>query len=212
MPETQKESKAVRRKYNVIARVYDHIFSNYTRKTIGAALGGIQLKGQESLLDIGCGTGSLEKILVQQHPQLKIIGIDLSEDMLELGRKKLKGSSNVIFKQGNFLNVDLPQNTFDAAFSLSNLHYFSKPEATFQKAASLLKKSGHLIIVDWNRDFWQGKLYNWYMNWADPAFAKVFNPSEAKTLLAQCGFEIEKIHLFGVGLRWRMMCLVARKL
>ena len=204
--------KAVRRKYNLIAGLYDRIWPGYIRKTIGAAMEPLYLKGQETLLDIGCGTGELEKALVQKWPSLKIVGVDISDDMLRRAQKKLDSFPSLVFKQGDFLETPLEEKGFDAAFSISNFHYFANPEAVLQKTASLLKPGSLFILVDWNRDSFQGKLYNWYMDKADPSFVKAYTLKEMKSLLEKSGFALKKSSFFKVGLRWRMMQIVSQKI
>ncbi|MDO8526274.1 MAG: methyltransferase domain-containing protein [Deltaproteobacteria bacterium] len=207
-----KISGAVRRKYNVLSFLYDHIWPGYIKKTIGSAIEPIRLTGSESLLDIGCGTGELERILVSKYQNLHIVGLDISDDMLELARKKLLQYPKIILKRGDFLNIDLAENSFDAAFSISNLHYFPNPSALFEKTHRLLKKNGKFVIIDWNRNSFQGKLYNGYMNLADPSFVKAYIIEEVVPLLEKAGFQFEKVDYFKVGIRWRMMRIVSKKI
>ena len=206
-----KTAKAVRRKYNIVARLYDKVLPLYTRKTIGLAVEAVSLRGEEQLLDIGCGTGELEKALLQTKPKLNIFGVDLSEDMLNIARKKLPNFPNITFQEGDILNIELPANFYDAVFSLSNLHYFPYPNLIFKKVSHLLKPKGLFVIIDWNRDTFRGKIYNAYMRFADPAFVKAYSPEEAIQLLGKEGLAVEKIDTFKVGLRWHMMRIVARK-
>lgn len=171
----------------------------------------LTLSGSEKILDIGCGTGQLEKSLLEKWPNLHILGIDLSEDMLSLAEKRIGSKPNVSFKQGDFLETSLEENSFDVAFSLSNLHYFSNPLSVFEKVKRVLKPGGLFIIVDWNRDSFQGKIYNWYMGKADPSFAKIYLISETSHFLEEAGFKPLHHHFFNAGIRWRMMRLVAQK-
>ncbi|MDP2599862.1 MAG: class I SAM-dependent methyltransferase [Deltaproteobacteria bacterium] len=203
--------KSVRRKYNILAGLYDRIWPGYIRKTVAAAMEPLRLQGGETLLDIGCGTGALEKTLVEKWPSLKIVGVDISDDMLRRAQKKMAAFPDIVFKQGDFVETPLEKNCFDIAFSLSNFHYFANPEAVLQKVASLLKPGGLFILVDWNRDSFQGKLYNWYMDKADPSFVKSYTLNEMKTLLEKAGFRLQNNHFFKVGLRWRMMQIVSQK-
>lgn len=204
-------SSAVRRKYNWLAKIYDIIYANYVRKTVRYAAQAVPLHGYEKILDIGCGTGPLEKRLLEKAPQLTIVGIDISADMLERAQKKLAPFPNISLKEGDFLKMDLPDNHFDIVFSLSNFHYFRNPLPLLKKIGQSLKPGGLFILIDWNRDSFQGKLYNYYMRSLDSAFAKVYTPKEVTDLLEKTGFTTQKIDLFCVDLRWRMMRLIAKK-
>lgn len=207
----QKISKAVRLKYNILARIYDLIYRNYIKTTIQSAVASLNLVGQERLLDIGCGTGELEKALLKKMPSLNIVGIDISDDMLEKARNKLSQYPNVHLITGDFLNTEIPGNEYDVAFSLSNLHYFSNPIAVFKKVSLLLKSGGQFVIIDWDRNSFKGRLYNWYMNKADPSFTKTYSMSEAIEMLQANGFKTVQSDGFKVRFVWVMMRLVSKK-
>lgn len=204
-------NKAVRRKYNWIALVYDIIYRGYVRKTTSLAAEAVTLENVREVLDIGCGTGELEKKLLDKNPNLKILGIDISQEMLERAAKKFENSPNLSWKEGDFLKADLPSRLFDAAYSLSNLHYFPDPQAVLRRAASVLKPGGFFVLIDWNRNSFKGRVYNRYMSLADPSFVKVYSPEEATQLFSNAGFQVKTLRRFKVGLLWQMMLVVAEK-
>ncbi len=51
----------------------------------------VQLKGDELLLDAGCGTGRLTEDLLQALPNGRVVGVDLSQNMLKTAREHLAG-------------------------------------------------------------------------------------------------------------------------
>lgn len=211
MGESPTVAKAVRRKYNILSHLYDHIWPGYIKKTIHAAVEAVSLNGSEVLLDIGCGTGALEETLAAQHPHLHVTGIDLSDEMLAIAQKKLACYPGIVLKGDDFLESELPENHFDAAYSISNFHYFPDPAAILQKTARLLKQGGAFVLVDWNRNTFQGRLYNRYMRFFDRGFNRAYRPDEVFLLLKNAGLRVESLRFFGVDFRWRMMCVVARK-
>lgn len=204
-------NKAVRRKYNLIALVYDIIYRGYVKKTTSLAAQAVPLNSVREVLDIGCGTGELEKKLLAKNPSLKILGIDLSQEMLERAAKKFENFPNLSWKEGDFLKVELEPQRFDAAYSLSNLHYFPDPQAVLCKAASILKPGGFFVLVDWNRNTFKGRVYNRYMSLADPSFVKIYSPEEAAHFFSNAGFQVKTLRRFKVGLLWQMMLVVAKK-
>jgi SAM-dependent methyltransferase len=63
-----------------------------------------------SVVDLGCGTGSLISRLVASRTSLeRVVGIDMSSDLLLQSRMKLEGESNVSFVQGDLRNMILPR-------------------------------------------------------------------------------------------------------
>ena len=202
-------SKAVAKKYNLVAALYDFLLPRYIQQTIGAALKDIELTPHQKILDIGCGTGPLEETLLKKFPQMDITALDLSPQMLKAAQKKFEAPHRIRWIEGDFLELALPTKHFDIAFSLSNFHYFPKPEAVLQKCVQILKPGGQIIIVDWDRNSWKGRLYNWGMKKWDTGFQKAYTLAEMQQMLGQNGFVFQKGENFKTSLFWTMMSLVA---
>lgn len=202
---------AVRKKYNFLARIYDIIYRDYLAKTMQEALLPFLLRPEIKFLDVGCGTGALEERLLPLVPNANIVAIDISEDMLAQARKKLANYPSIEWIHGDFVKTQLPENSFDVAFSLSNLHYFPNPEAVFQKIASLLKRGGIFILIDWDRNFFNARVYNGYSKKFDPSFIQVYTSQEITQLLTQTGFTLQGTKNFSVRAFWKMVRVVAKK-
>ncbi|MBL8814919.1 MAG: class I SAM-dependent methyltransferase [Planctomyces sp.] len=82
----------VRTEYNRLAATYDQRWSHYVESTITATLDGLELVGDERVLDIPIGTGELALRLLQRWQQLKIAGVDLSPRMLDQAAAKFRSS------------------------------------------------------------------------------------------------------------------------
>lgn len=77
------------------------------------------------ILDLGCGTGlELEKYYLL-CPSAKITGIDLSQEMLSVLRRKF-AEKNILLVVGSYFNVPFGEEVFDAAVSAESLHHFTK--------------------------------------------------------------------------------------
>src|SRR3989344_6612166 len=63
----------------------------YSKEWLRFMLQQIDLSKTKSILDIGCGTGILYEVLKEEGYQGAYLGTDLSEDMLEVGRKRYNG-------------------------------------------------------------------------------------------------------------------------
>lgn len=96
--------------------------------------------------DIGCGTGDATAHLA---PYIgRIIAIDREPAMLEAARKRLKGFSNVTFRQGDLEQLPLDDASVDAATVFLVLHHIEDPAAAVRELARVLKKGGVIMIVD----------------------------------------------------------------
>jgi SAM-dependent methyltransferase len=76
-----------------------------------------------NVLEIGCGTGLILEELAKQRPKAAITGMDLTEAMLAIARKRLHPYSNVSLTRQNIMQFDLEQQ-YELAFSYGGVWYF----------------------------------------------------------------------------------------
>lgn len=110
------------------------------------------LKPGESVLDIGCGTGTLAIAAKRRvGPAGRVFGVDASPEMLARANKKAKkAGSQVVFKNGIVEALPFPDAQFDAVLSTVMLHHLG-PKARQQCAHEVrrvLKPGGRVLIVD----------------------------------------------------------------
>lgn len=83
--------------------------------------------GTESILDLGCGTGLELDEIFKRFLNVSVIGIDLTQAMLDRLRQKYS-DKNIELICGNYFDVDLGENRFDIAISFQTMHHFSHAE------------------------------------------------------------------------------------
>lgn len=115
-------------------------------------LGLAQLRAGESVLDVGCGTGTLA-IAAKQHvgPSRAVYGIDASPEMIARASKKArKAGVEVIFKNGLAEALPFPDVRFDVVLTTIMLHHL--PRKARQQCACemrrVLKPGGRVLAVD----------------------------------------------------------------
>jgi 2-polyprenyl-3-methyl-5-hydroxy-6-metoxy-1,4-benzoquinol methylase len=98
-----------------------------------------------SVLDIACGPGNISHFVLTQKPGLKLLGIDLAENMIDLARKN---NPDARFLVHNALEIDQLEGSFDAIISGFLFPYFSmdQVELFMQKVSLKLEKNGVLYI------------------------------------------------------------------
>lgn len=104
----------------------------------------LQKNSWDSILEIGCGTGRLTKLLVTQSGIKKIKAIDISEDLLSVARKNLK-NYKIEFQQIN-LNKFFTNEKFDLVFSTEVIQHIS-PKKVKDIISKLISLSKNKIIL-----------------------------------------------------------------
>ncbi len=104
-----------------------------------------------AILDVATGTGDLAIQLARAIPTANVTGIDLSEGMLAVGRRKVDDaglSDRVSLIQGDCLSLPFPDGSFDivtAAFGVRNFEHLDKGYA---EMARVLRPGGKLIVLE----------------------------------------------------------------
>jgi len=105
----------------------------------------------QTMLDIATGTGDFAILSAQMlHPQ-KLIGADISEGMMDIGRKKVAdlGLQDVIsFAKEDCLALSYADESFDAVTAAFGIRNFANLDQGLIEMCRVLKKGGHLCIVE----------------------------------------------------------------
>ena len=137
----------------------------------------------QTVLDIATGTGDFAVEAVKLKPQ-KIVGVDISEGMLEVGKEKMvkKGLENLIeLKYGDAENLEFEDNKFDAltvAFGVRNFENLKKGLGEMFRVTS---EGGHVMIIEFSkpRKFPVKQLYNFYFNIILPKIGRLVSKDNA---------------------------------
>jgi len=137
----------VEKVYNQYSAVYDKIFGLVFENGRNEALKMISLSGNEKVLEVGVGTG----ISLVKYPRtVDIVGIDLSKEMLEKAKERVNRYSltNVQLKIENAEEMSFQKEQFDKVIIMYVLSVTPNPEILLEKAFSVCKEGGEVIIVN----------------------------------------------------------------
>ncbi|MFC1901296.1 class I SAM-dependent methyltransferase [Chloroflexota bacterium] len=103
----------------------------------------------KKLLDLRCGTGLELDEIFKRLPSVSVIGIDLTQEMLDKLKQK-HPDKDIKFICGNYFDIDLGKNTFDTAVSFQTMHHFSHEEKVglYRRIHRALKPKGVYIEAD----------------------------------------------------------------
>lgn len=109
----------------------------------------VELPESSKVLDLGCGSGRLLNRLGKKYPHLRGIGLDLSQEMLKVARKKAKQGTRLIYIQGNAESLPFAEGQFDAVFNTISFLHYPNPEQVLSEISRVLKIGGYFYLVDY---------------------------------------------------------------
>ncbi len=109
------------------------------------AIESFDLKGNERVLDVGCGTGRTTVDCAKRLHSGTLVAIDISQSMIEFAQKEYEAISNLTFKQQDVTQLNFNEE-FDFAYSIFCLHWVSDQQTAIQKIAQSLKPGGKCFL------------------------------------------------------------------
>jgi demethylmenaquinone methyltransferase/2-methoxy-6-polyprenyl-1,4-benzoquinol methylase len=220
------KKEQVRKMFDTIAGKYDSmnrlISLGSDRSWREKAILGLKKSNPQKILDVATGTGDFAITAHRILSPQKIVGIDISEGMLEIGRQKIEklGLTGVIsFQPGDSTDLDFEAQSFDAvtvAFGVRNFESLSKGLC---EICRVLKSGGVAVILELSQpqNVFLKFGYKLYTKLAIPVLARFISKDvraynylpqsieafpqgkKMKELLLECGFSQVEVRTFTFG-------------
>jgi demethylmenaquinone methyltransferase/2-methoxy-6-polyprenyl-1,4-benzoquinol methylase len=130
------------------------------------------------ILDLATGTADVALMLHHYHPKSTITGLDISVEMLAIGRNKIKRkglSPKITLLEGDSENIPFPENHFDAITVAFGVRNFENLDKGIQEMLRVMKKEGKLLVLEFSRpDFFLFRiLFNFYFKYILPLIGRL---------------------------------------
>jgi malonyl-CoA O-methyltransferase len=132
--------------YNLWARSYQNESNPIKQFSDQFIIDHLPLIKGKTVLDAGCGSGKF-CALAEQREAKKIVGIDLSPEMIAISKKNC---NDAVFSAGDITKIDLPENEFDLVICALVLGHQEKLNPSLSKLIKSVTANGLLLITDFH--------------------------------------------------------------
>ncbi len=103
----------------------------------------VALRGDETVLDAGCGSGRLTEVLLQRLPRGRVIAVDASASMIDAARERVGDRADL--RVADLVDLDLGEERVDLIYSTATFHWIADPARLFAALRRALRDGGRLV-------------------------------------------------------------------
>jgi len=141
-----------------------------------SAIKSLGIKNGEKILDLCTGSGDLALFVAQRFPDCQVVGLDASEKMLDIARKRGEGLRNVRFIKGDVLDLEFSDNEFDAVLISFGLRNLSDIKEGILEMKRVARPGGRILNLD------LGRPNGSFLSWIHKIYFRTFIPFLGKAL------------------------------
>ncbi len=208
----------IKKSYGILSRSYAIIEGIFEKGLRRKGLQLLSVKSGEVVLEVGVGTGySLKEIAKAVGGNGKVYGIDITPQMLEITRKRLKKAGlmeRVELYEGDARSMPYEDSKFDAVYMASTLELFDTPDIprVLNEIKRVLKPGGRLAVASLTKEGREGSLFIRFYEWLHQKVPKYAScrPIYVEKSVEEAGYEIIKTDEFVIAKLFSCKLLVAR--
>jgi ubiquinone/menaquinone biosynthesis C-methylase UbiE len=99
------------------------------------------------VLDVGCGSGWASRLLAETASDGRVVGIDISDEMIQVAREASTGCPNVEFRVASAEKLPFGNGEFTDAFSMESLYYYADMDVALKEIHRVLNAGGLFVTV-----------------------------------------------------------------
>ena len=148
-------------------------------------LGLMQIEPIDNILDVGCGAGWLSRILAKRVPIGRVVGMDISDEMIHRARRGSVDYANLVFVVGEVNEIPWEAHFFTRAISVESSYYWPDPAKGIREIFRVLQERGSAwILINYYRD--NPNCHQWGEKLAVPTH--LLSAEEWKKMFRDAGF------------------------
>jgi SAM-dependent methyltransferase len=145
----------------------------------------MQLLPDDNVLDVGCGAGWLEQLLSERVPEGRVVGMDISDEMVRRARRNYVALDNTMFVIGAADEIPWDANFFTRAISVESAYYWPDPARGLREIFRVLREGGSAwVLINYYRD--NPHCHQWAEQFATPAH--LLSAEEWAAMFRDAGF------------------------
>lgn len=169
--------------FNQQATTYDNdIKGQHARSLYPVILKKLSEIPYHTALDLGCGTGEMMRLILQQNKDKSLYGIDLSEKMLEVAKEKLGNHVNLILSDSE--QLPFSDSFFDVVYCNDSFHHYPAPDKVLSEVYRVLKPNGIFVMCDCWQPTIGRAIMNFYMKHSKEGDVKIYSENEIRKLFS----------------------------
>ena len=178
----------VEQMFDNISHSYDllnHLLSfGIDKRWRKAAIKSLEPYQPKKILDVATGTGDFAILAAQRLSPERLLGIDISEGMLNVGREKVRkaGLENIVaFQKDDCMNLSLADNEFDAVMVAYGVRNFPDLDKGLREMLRVMKPGGRLVIIELTapRKFPMKQLFGLYSHTVLPVYGRLVSKDKS---------------------------------
>ena len=113
----------------------------------------MRLAPADNVLDVGCGAGWLARLLAERVPEGRVVGMDVSDEMVRHARRNSAAIENAVFIVGGVDGIPWEPNFFDKVISVESAYYWPDPAKGLREISRVLCEGGSAwVLINYYRD------------------------------------------------------------
>ena len=200
-------SDAVKKEYDQQSDCYELKWSAYLNHTYSRAVDMMAPEDGDYILDSSAGTGLFGSMLLE-HARCRLVLSDFSESMLKVAKERHTGDNDgVSIVRADTHQLPFDDDLFDKIYNINALHFYANPVMALDELVRVCKPGGHILILDWSRDYFLFRMFETAMRLFRVPTGRVFHKEELENLFREKGLTVRKACYW----RWHYWSLASLK-